>query len=289
MIAEGGPRLEPVVPVRRIYTGDPLNPRVALRDVDGTAPPASIELDIEAPAEAIGAAVAAAGLAAPTVGGDPLSAFRATLRALGGPSGGFEPSSTRATVPLFDDGAHDDGAMERDGVFGNPLPDITRYEGTYRFHARARFGPDCGRREALWSIYVELGIDAGRTTVEVRGAADAPGGGRSATMVITPADRYGSPLGPGRGDAFTLSGGPGTTVVGPVRDSGDGTYEADVVWSPGAGAQPGVVVTQPDRPAVPLQPPAPAGGAAGCPRLLCLFLAVALVVAIIVVILLAVT
>jgi hypothetical protein len=282
VIADGGPVLEPLPPPGRVYTGDGLTPRVALRAADGTVPSAEVELEIEAPAAALGAAVAGAGLAAPVAGDDPLSAFRATLRALGGPSGGYEPPTTRVTVPLYDDGEHDDGAMERDGIFANPLPDLTRYEGTYHLHARARFGAGCGRREALWSLSVELGIDAGRTGVEVRGESAAAGGGRRATMVFTPRDVYGSPLGPGRADAMAVSGSPGTTVAGPVRDRGDGGYEVEVVWASSASGAPGVVLLQPERPPVPLTTPS-TGGAAGCPRWVCLLLAVALVVAIVVI------
>jgi hypothetical protein len=44
------------------------------------------------------------------------------------------------------------------------------------------------------------------------------GSGRRGTVTITPRDRYGSPLGPGRGDQIPVSGAPGTTT-GTVVDN----------------------------------------------------------------------
>jgi hypothetical protein len=288
IVADGGPRLEPILPTRRVYTGDSLNPLVALRYGNGSAPRAEVELEIQAPDAALGTLVAEAGLEEPIVDDDPLSAFRATLRKLGGSSGAFNLPTRSQTVELFDDGEHSDGAMEPDGVYGNPMADLTRYEGTYAFHARARYGNGCdGLREALWSVSVELGIDPDRTTVEVTGVADAPAGRKRGTIVVTPRDRFGSPLGPGRGDALDLAGGAGTTVVGPVRDNRDGSYSVDVVWDPDVAAQPGLVSTQPERPAVPLTPPTRQGPT--CPRWLCVLLAIALGLAILIIILLLLT
>jgi hypothetical protein len=73
----------------------------------------------------------------------------------------------------------------------------------------------------------------------------------------------------------TISPAAGTTVTGPMRDGGDGTYRVEVTWDPATTPQPELVLTQPDRAPVCVHP---AGARPGCPRLLCLLLAVALVV-----------
>jgi hypothetical protein len=161
-------------------------------------------------------------------------------------------------LELFDDGAHDDGAMESDGVYANPIGDLLRFEGSYTFHAVATYGETChGRREAMWSLNVDLGIDSGQTDVRLV----------DSTIRFTPRDRYGSPLGPGRSGSFVVTAQPGSQVTGPVSDNGDGSYNAPVTWE---GDGPSVAITQPDRPSVSIAP-TPPGQAPGtrCPRWLC--------------------
>ncbi len=282
VIAAGGPLLAPLPPTTRIYTGDQLNPLVSFLNPNGTAPPAKITLEIEAPDAALGTIVTEAGLEEPTVDSDPLSAFRATLRKLGAATGGFNLPVRTHTVELVDDGAHRDGAMEPDGVYGHPLADLTRYEGTYAFHARADYGDSCGgSREARWSLYVELGIDPSRTDVAVTAITPTPGGDRSGTIVVTPRDRHGSPLGPGRADTLHVSGTTGTTTHGPVRDNRDGSYSVDVTWDPDIATLPGLVLTQPERPAVPLTP---AGAHPVCPQWLWGLLAATLVLVVLLIV-----
>ncbi len=243
IVAAGGPRLMPVpLPPRRIYTGDPVNPLVALKFPNGTpAPNGKVKVEIEAPNAAIGQLMSQAHLDPPRTEGDPVDAFHATLQRIERERG---PLPTRTvTADLFDDGDHEDGAWEPDGVFGSVLRDLTRFEGTYNFHARAAFGEGCiSTREALWSMTVEPSIDPGRTTFEPTGNG----------LKITPADVYGNPLGPGRGDGFTVAGTRGVTVTGPPVDNGDGSYTVPATWDP--GVTPGVVVGQPERPPVVVGP-----------------------------------
>ena len=158
-----------------------------------------------------------------------------------------KPAITYATqtFDLFDDGDHGDGAMEPDGIFGNPLVGLLKTEGSYTFQAVATYGDTCtATREVFWAVHVDVGIDPGQTVVTVNLS------GNSGTVTITPKDVYGNNLGPGRGDGFTVTGVPGTTVTGPVTDNGDGTYTVPVSWNPGSGTDPGVVVGQPGRPPV---------------------------------------
>jgi hypothetical protein len=254
IIADGGPRLEAIPPGRRVYTGDAITPRVALRYPDGRVPRGVVVLDVEFPGVALGTLAIDAGPAAPAVAGDPVGAFHAALQSVADNAGVLPLALQTRTVELLDDGAHEDGAMEPDGIYALPLTDLTQYEGNYTFHARAKFGDGCtSTREAFWSVAVELGIDGERSEVDLRNVRDA-GSGRRGTIRVFPRDRYGSPLGPGRGDAFDVTAPGGTTVIGPARDNGDGSYDVNVGWDPAAGSEPGLVVTQPERPPVVMTP-----------------------------------
>ncbi len=255
IVCAGGPKLVPLRGPRHVYTGDPIDPLVGLHYRNRTTPHgAKVELTIEAPRVALGQLVAEAGLRPPSVAADAVDAFHATLQAIAKSSGGVLPvATTTIKVPLFDDGAHHDGAMEPDGIFNNRLKDLTRAEGTYHFRAVATYGESCrASREAIWSVHVEPGIDPGRSTVTVVGITDRPDG-HHGTVVIVPRDPYGNPIGPGRGGSFTVSPMPGVTITGGIKDRGDGSYGIGVTWQDPATA--GVVVQQPGRNPVPLLPP----------------------------------
>ena len=116
----------------------------------------------------------------------------------------------------------------------------------------ATFGEGCtATREAFWSVHVTPGIDPGRTDVRFVDVVAQPDG-QHGTLVVTPFDVYGNPIGPGRGDLFTVSPIAGVTVGGGVRDRGDGSYGVGIVWDPGVAATPDVIVQQPDRPPAPV-------------------------------------
>ena len=93
-------------------------------------------------------------------GPDPVSDWTATLQAIAAASDGELPLPTFDKVyELYDDGAHDDGEMEPDGIFAVTPAVFTDYEGTYTFHACARYGVDCiATREAMWAV-VTVGLD----------------------------------------------------------------------------------------------------------------------------------
>jgi V8-like Glu-specific endopeptidase len=291
IVADGGPRMQAVPQTRRLYTGDRFSPRVALRRLDGSAPHAEVKVAITGPGVALGSLVAEHGLVQGTVGDEPVDAFSATLQAIAAEAGGELPlHESTVEVALVDDGIHDGGAMDRDGIFGNPLDDLLKFEGTYQLHAAGSYGVACrGQREAMWSIHVEPGIDAGRTTVVVVGGVAGPGGIQTGVVRITPRDKYGNPLGPGRGDRFEVAPQPGSAVCGPVSDNGDGSYDVPVTWDPDvAVGGPGVVIVQPDRAPVPVAPP-PTAAPWWCrypwlPWLLVLIILVLLVVLILVLI-----
>jgi hypothetical protein len=262
VLAEGGPTFEALLPERRLYTGDRLNPRVLLRYDDQTAPHADVEVAIQGPGISLGQLVAERGLVTSDPQGDVIDPFRATLQQIADESGGqVDLQPTRVTAPLYDDGVHDDGGMEADGIYGNPLDDLLRFEGAYDLHAVATYDEDCaGRREVMWSLHVDPGIDSATTDVRVVGAGVGTG-----TIRLTPRDRYGNPLGPGRGTLFAVAAQPGTQITGPVSDNGDGSYVVPVDWTPSAPRVPALIVSQPERTPVVIVPPgAQPGPLAGC-------------------------
>ncbi|HEY8097809.1 MAG TPA: hypothetical protein VIE65_17225, partial [Methylobacter sp.] len=142
-----------------------------------------------------------------------------------------------------------------DGIFGDVLIDLLKTEGTYTFHAIATYGDTCtATREVMWSMHIDVGVDPGQSDVSVNLGNPGAGGGLAGTVTITPKDKYGNNLGPGRGDGFTVTGVPGTTVTGPAVDNGDGSYTVPVSWDPDPGFDPGVVINQPGRPPVVVVP-----------------------------------
>jgi hypothetical protein len=256
VICNGGPKLMPLGGPRRVYTGDPVDPLVGLHYPNRTSPAAKVELTVEAPSVALGRLVLDAGLMPPSTAGDAVGAFHTTLQSIAGKSGGVLPVGLRIVrVPLFDDGMHGDGGLEADGVYNNRLKDLTLVEGTYQFHAVATYGDGCtATREAFWAIHVEPGIDPGKTGVAVVVTGDQPDG-RHGTLVITPNDAFGNPLGPGRGDRFTVSPLPEVKISGGVKDRGDGSYGIDIIWD--SSVTPGVLVNQPDRDPLTITPSVP--------------------------------
>ena len=159
VVADGGPILRPFPPTDLVRPGEDIPIRVGLHYPDGTIPAnAEVDVTITAPQGSLEQLVSDYGTVSGGTGADPLSDWTATLQAIAAANGGELPIPTADyRVTLFDDGAHDDGAMEPDGIFGVVPPTFTKYEGTYTFHARARYGDTCrGTREAIWSITVGL-------------------------------------------------------------------------------------------------------------------------------------
>ena len=198
VVCSGGPKLVPLVTRKRLYTGDPIDPLVGLHYGNGTTPHgAQVELTVEVPGIALGQLAAEAGLQPPMASADAVDAFHATLQVVAQRAGGVLPvPRSTVRVPLFDDGLHDDGAMEPDGIYNHRLKDLTRAEGTYQFRAVATYGEGCrAMREAHWSLHVEPGIDPGRSGVILADVVDLPGG-RRGTLVIVPRDSLRQPARP---------------------------------------------------------------------------------------------
>jgi hypothetical protein len=254
VIAGGGPRMERMTLAKtRYYTGDVINPLVALKYRDGTFPPhAKMQVTVTKPKGSLGNILSAAKLRAPAaLDADTIPARQATLLALESESGRPAVDYIESTHDLFDDAAHEDGTFEEDGIFGNPLKDILTVEGNYTFHFKASYGEGCvATRELLWSLHVDAAVDPGRTGITSTFGAVRPDGRREVTITLVPRDPYGNHVGPGRLDVLTVTGAPGTLVTPPLVDNGDGSYSVPGTWDPSVGQPPGVVLGQPDRPPV---------------------------------------
>jgi len=280
-VVDGGPVMRPPE-TRHYYTGDAIEPRVSLRWADGERVDATVTVDVEAPGDGAGNILAREGLRpARVVGGETLDARASALLDLEEARGGaLIPSQTR-TFPLFDDDTHLYHKLEPDGTYMNVLPNLTRHEGHYTFRARAEFGEGCTTsRETSWSAYVSVGIDPGKTRVEVTPIGDGGPGPRTVRLTFTPMDQYGNYLGPGRLGDFTVAGAPGSTLATPISDAGNGSYVVDVVWDPGAAPAPGITISQPDRPPVVVAPGRTALPARSCAMSLLVALVILLAIAV---------
>ena len=109
VVCAGGPKLVPLAPRKRMYTGDRVDPMVALHYGNATVPRnADVRLHVQSPTVALGQLVMQAGLQSPTTGADPVGGFRATLQAVAGKNGGVLPVNPGInSVELFDDGEHE--------------------------------------------------------------------------------------------------------------------------------------------------------------------------------------
>jgi hypothetical protein len=239
----------------KYYTGDVINPLVGLQYLRGGLPPnAQLKVTVSRPDAGVGNLLSQEKLgAAVVIDADTIPARQATLMAIERRTGRPVVGYTEQTFPLFDDTAHTN-SPEPAGVFGNPLKDLLTVEGDYTFHFQVRYGDKCtATRELLWSVHVDPGVDPSRTVITVNVS------GGKGTITVVPKDKYGNNLGPGRGDGFTVTGVPGTTVTGPVKDNGDGSYTVPVSWDPSPGNDPGVVIGQPSRPPVVMNGAKPTG------------------------------
>ncbi len=259
VVVKGGPRLMRVKPEsRKYYTGDTVNPLFMLKNNDGTVPDnAMVSVTVTRPANSVGNLLSQAHLGpASTINGDAIPARQATLLGIENATGKPAVSYIDEMHELFDDGGHEDGGMEPDGIFGNPMPDLLKAEGNYTFHAVATFGMDCtSAREVLWTIHVDTGIDPGKTTVTTTPLGPGPDGGSCVRMTFTPRDKYGNLLGPGRADSFTVEPQPGSTPSGAVQDLGNGSYQVNVCSDQDSLDPPRIGITQPGRPTAVIRPP----------------------------------
>jgi hypothetical protein len=250
VVARGGPLLRQAAPGRRYYTGDSINPLVGLGDRDSGYPDnVRVHLRVNRPETGVGNILAEHGLGPSSVlDADSIPARQSTLMALEAAAGTPLVSYADTDYELSNAPADNGGRFEGSAFFGRELTDLFTTEGTYSFHYQATFGTTCtGRRELVWATAVDVGIDAGSTGVTVTVDGTGSGGRASGVLTVTPGDRFGNKIGPGRAGDLGVTGVPGTTVTGPLVDHGDGSYGVPATWDPAATGAPGVVLGQPGR------------------------------------------
>lgn len=250
VVARGGPLLRQAAAAQVYYTGDSINPLVGLGERDSGYPEnARVHLRVSRPDAGVGNILAARGLGAPTVlDADSVPARQSTLMALEAGAGAPLVSYTDADYELSNHPADNGGRFEGSAFFGLELADLFTMEGHYTFQFQATFGAGCtGRRELVWATSVDVGIDPDHTATTLSPDGLGLDGRSQGTLTLTPGDRIGNKLGPGRGGDLNLSGAAGTSVTGPLIDHGDGSYGVPVSWVPSTPGGPGVVIGQPGR------------------------------------------
>jgi hypothetical protein len=256
-VVDGGPYFHPLASPR-YYTGDVINPFVVLREPGGFKVEATVTIDIQSPDDGTGNILRQRGLRQNLEpNGDSLDLRSSSLITYEQEKGQPLITTTTQQYTLSDDGEiNGRGTLEPDGVFGNPLQDIARYEGNYNFHAKASYGEaGCGGiRETFWSINVSLGIDPSQTTVDTTVLGTLPDGRQHLQVRFTPQDKYGNFLGPGRLTSFEVHGQAGCELISTVNDLGNGTYTQEIACDSSSPIAPGLILTQPERPPIIIAP-----------------------------------
>lgn len=250
VIAGGGPKLTRWPGRDSYFTGEDIDPIVHLAGGDAFPRNAKVRLTVTRPTASVGTLLTRAKRpqAPAAKKGDTIPARHTTMLAL-------EKSSRKPLIEYAEHRFDLSSAAARinnatkSGLYGASLNDFLNVEGTYTFHAVATYahGKDCvGSREIQWSTEVEVGVDQDKSDIKVTTGAARPDKKKPVTFVIVPRDAFGNHVGPGRPDAFTLSGAPGTTLTAAVRDNGDGSYAVAGLIDAGV-RKPAIVLARPVR------------------------------------------
>jgi len=237
---------------KRYYTGDTYNPLIAITTKDGfRVPNANVKVTITKPTDGTGNILSKIKFinTIQQINGDEIPARVVALKKIEVDLDGQTLINyENEVIDLFDDGAHNDGAMEPDGIFAAILPDLFLQEGHYSFRAVANYGDGClGTREISWSVHVQIGIDSSQTIFQTEIIETLSDGKQRIKITITPKDKYGNLIGPGRIEMIDLTAVEGTVISSAVKDNGNGIYELIVVNEPSFENVLGVVINQPGR------------------------------------------
>ena len=213
-------------PGRDLYfTGEAINPVVQLAGGDTRG--AKVSLTVRRPAASVGNILTKAKKPQPPVAqkGEPIPSLQATMLAIEKSTRKPIVDYTEHRFELSGDPVQTNVTARSAGLHGAVLTDFLNVEGTYTFHAVATYGKGCvSSRELQWSVEVEVGVDQAKSDVKITTGATLPDKKKLIIVVIVPRDAFGNHVGPGRPNAFTVAGMPGTVLTGAVRDNGDGSY-----------------------------------------------------------------
>ena len=140
---------------------------------------------------------------------------------------------TQTSFQLYDDGQHGDGRAN-DGIYGNRFTS-TQKQGAYTFRFLATDIPTTSgvkvRREWTQSFYNEVDTDPDYSVIKkklrVRPNPEMKSPQYSYDLTITPQDRFGNYMGPGR----TITGAYGNGRTVDFFDNVNGTYRANIPLS----------------------------------------------------------
>jgi hypothetical protein len=247
VIAGGGAKLTRWPGRDSYFTGEAINPVVRL--AGGNNRGAKVRLTVTRPAASVGTILTKAGKPQRPAArkGEPIPSLQTTMLAIEKSTRKPIVDYTEHRFELSGDPVQTNVMARSAGLHGAVLTDFLNVEGTYTFHAVATYGKGCvSSRELQWSVEVEVGVDQAKSDVKITTGATLPDKKKLITVVIIPRDSFGNHVGPGRPDAFTVTGTPGTTLSGAVRDNGDGSYTVGGMIDPGI-RKPGVVLARPVR------------------------------------------
>jgi hypothetical protein len=251
VIVKGGPELRLLERGKKYFTGDSINPMVSLATRDGDpAHAAKLKVIITKPNESAGNILSRSRLRQPaTINSDTLSARQSTLMELEREAGKPVIDYNEESFELFDDPVSSGGYLESHGIYGRIFKDLLTKEGNYTFHILATYGEDCSAtKELFWTIHVDTGIDSSKTEIKTSITSTNASGRKNIKFTITPKDKFGNNIGPGRADVIIVTGISGTTTNGFVADNGDGSYTVTGIWDHSSGYSPGISIAQPGRP-----------------------------------------
>jgi len=183
-------------------------------------------VEVEYPRIGEGTLLARAGLRdARRVNGETIDPRAAALSAI------TIPTAT-AVFPLNDEGNGAD-AHPKNGVWSGELYGLGRTDGVYklRYILDLTANGCTTRRELTDNIYVEVGVDPKTTKVTVD-SHPRNDGWTVNRVALTPVDRLGNPLGPGRLTGVSCRPADSCKVASQLKDDGKGGYAIDVASAP---------------------------------------------------------
>ncbi|MDB5046668.1 MAG: hypothetical protein JWQ08_2718 [Deinococcus sp.] len=250
-LASGSARVRPHTYLSPNYTGERLHPAFHIPEIYiplGGFDKVTARVTVTRPLESQSAVLARTGTQDITKReGDTLNVRQtADLRANPRQSSGFIKTET-LTFPLNDEGKDGDtSAGDRYWEVALP-PEIARFDGEYNVHAYFTIcrGTLCFEREAQQTLIVDAKPDPRASKVQlVQTPNTVPG---VATVLYTPLNPDGLPLGPDRQSQLRFEGSKGVSVQSVTSLNAQGTYAITARYDPN-NTNPSLVVTPLGRP-----------------------------------------
>ena len=234
-LASGTARVRPFTYRSPNYTGESLHPAFHIPEIYipiGGFDKVTATVTVTRPLESQSRILARADLReGGGLSGDPLSLRQAAdLRTNPKQSVGAIKTET-LTFPLNDAGQDGDTSAD-DRYWEVALPEkIAQFDGDYTFHAYFTIcrGTLCFDREAQQTVVVDAKPDPAASKVQVTQAAGAQG---VATVLYTPMDASGLPLGPDRQSQLRFTGSKGVSVKDVRSVDAAGTYAITASYDP---------------------------------------------------------